>query len=169
MLHQIHKSHISIKSCLRRARESKWRMNAEGKDYVSKCLVCQSHQPKQCRESMKSYHIAPRPWSAVGEDLFQLGHHQFLIILDYWSQWSGFFEVEELTKITSKSVISATKVQFTRYGIPNTLISIMGLSLHYWNLRSLQENYKLNIGHQFMLSAVKRMSQKCSQNMWISA
>ena len=83
-------------------------MNAEVKDYVSKCSVCQAHQPEQCRESMKSYSIAPRPCSLVGEDLFQLGH------------------VEELTKVTSKSVITASKVQFARHGIPDTLISDNG-------------------------------------------
>ena len=125
MLHQIHKSHISIEGCLRRAREVIYlpRLNAEVKDYVSQCSVCQAHQPEQCRESIKSYHTAPRPLSVVGENLFQLGQQQFLIILDYWS---GFFEVKELTKVTSKSVIAASKVQFARDRIPDTLISDNG-------------------------------------------
>ena len=78
---------------------------------------------EQCREPLKSYAVSPRPWSVVGEDLFQLGQQQFLIIVDYWS---GFFEVQELTKVTSKSVITASKVQFARHGIPDTLISDNG-------------------------------------------
>ena len=54
------------------------------------------------------------------QDLFQIGQQQFLIIVDYWS---GFFEVQELTKVTSKSIINASKVQFARHGIPETVIS----------------------------------------------
>ena len=125
MLQQIHKSHIGIEGCLRRAREVIYwpRMNAEVKDYVSKCSICQTHQPEQCREPLKSYDLPQRPWSVVGGDLFQLGHQQFLIIVDYWS---GFFEVQELSKVTSKTVITASKVQFARHGIPDTLISDNG-------------------------------------------
>jgi hypothetical protein len=125
MLHKIHRSHIGIEGCLRRAREVIYwpRMNAEVKDFVSKCSICQTHQPEQCREPLKSYAVPPRPWSVVGEDLFQLGQQQFLIIVDYWS---GFFEVQELIKVTSKSVITASKVQFARHGIPDTLISDNG-------------------------------------------
>ena len=43
--------------------------------------------------------------------------------VDYWS---GFFEVQELSKVTSKTVITASKVQFARHGIPHTLISDNG-------------------------------------------
>ena len=46
MLHQIHRSYIGVEGCLRRAREVIYwpRMNAEVKDFVSKCSVCQTHQ-----------------------------------------------------------------------------------------------------------------------------
>ena len=57
------------------------------------------------------------------QDLFQIGQQQFLIIVGYWS---GFSEVQELTKVTSKSIINASKVQFARHGIPKTVISENG-------------------------------------------
>ena len=125
MLHQIHRSHIGIEGCLRRAREVIYwpRMNAEIKDFISKRSTCQTYQPEQCREPLQPYPVPPRPWSVVGEDLFQLGQQHFLIIVDYWS---GFFEVQELQKVTSKSVINASKAQFARHGIPETVISDNG-------------------------------------------
>ncbi|CAB3985408.1 Transposon Ty3-G Gag-Pol poly, partial [Paramuricea clavata] len=70
MLTQIHRSHIGIEGCLRRAREA--------------------YQPAQC-------------------------HH-----------WSGFFEVQELTRTTADKVIVACKVQFARHGIPDTVITDNG-------------------------------------------
>ena len=125
MLGQLHRSHIGIEGCLRRAREVLYwpRMNSEVKDYVSKCSVCQTYKPEQCREALQPFPVPPRPWSMTGADLFELGRQQFIIIVDYWS---GFFEVQELTRISSKSVIQACKVQFARHGIPDTLISDNG-------------------------------------------
>ena len=125
MLKQIHRSHIGIGGCLRRAREHlDWpRMNAEVKSYVSKCSVCQSYQPEQCKEEMRPHEMPTRPWSKIGADLFELGHQNFLIIVDYWS---SYFEVQELHRTTSSSVINAFKVQFARHGIPDTLVTDNG-------------------------------------------
>ena len=53
-----------------------------------------------------------RPWSKVGADLFELGQQNFLILVDYWS---SYFEVQELKRITSTTVITACKVQFARH------------------------------------------------------
>ena len=60
-------------------------MNAEVKDNVSKCSTCQTYQAGQCREPLQPYPVPLRPWSVVGEDLFQVGQQQFLFIMDYWT------------------------------------------------------------------------------------
>ena len=75
MLRQIHRSHIGIEGCLRRAREVLYwpLMNSEVKDFVSKCSICQSYQPDQCREELQPYPIPSRPWSMLGADFFDLG------------------------------------------------------------------------------------------------
>ena len=122
MFKEIHRSHIGIGGCLRRARELLYwpRINAEVKDYVSKCSVCQSYQPEQCREELQPHELPSRPWSKVGADIFELGPQQFLIMVD---NWSNYFEVQELKGITSASVIHALKVQFARHGIPEVLVT----------------------------------------------
>ena len=53
MLKQIHRSHIGIKGCLRRAREVLYWpiMNAEVKDFITKCSVYQAQKPDQCRRA----------------------------------------------------------------------------------------------------------------------
>ncbi len=125
MLTQIHRSHIGIEGCLRRAREVLYwpLMNAEVKDLVSKCPTCQAHQPAQCREELKPYPIPFRPWETVSMDLFELGKQHFVLLVDHWS---GFFEVQELTRTTADKVILACKVQFARHGIPDTVITDNG-------------------------------------------
>ena len=95
-------------------------MNAEVKDLFSKCPTCQEQQPEQCREELKPYPIPFRPWETVSIDLFELGKHQFVLFVDHWS---GFFEVQELTRTTADKVITASKVQFTRHRIPDMVIT----------------------------------------------
>ena len=125
MLKQIHRSHIGIEGCLRRAREVLYwpLMNSEVKDFVSKCSICQSYKPDQCREELQPYPIPSRPWSMLGADFFDLGQQQFFIVVDYWS---GFFEVQEVKVASSASVIAVCKVQFARHGIPDVLITDNG-------------------------------------------
>ena len=64
-----------------------------------------------------------RLWSKVGADQFKLGQQNFLILVEYWS---SYFEVQELKRITSTTVITACKVQFARHGIPDVLITDNG-------------------------------------------
>lgn len=84
MLKEIHRSHIGIAGCLKRARELLYwpGINMEVKDYVSKCSVCQSYQPEQCREELQPHEMPSRPWSKVGADIFEVGPQQFLIMVD---------------------------------------------------------------------------------------
>ncbi|KAL9961523.1 hypothetical protein ACROYT_G030479 [Oculina patagonica] len=72
---------------------------------------------------MQPYPVPPRPWSMLAADLFELRQQQFFLLVDYWS---GFFEVQELKVATSASVIAACKVQFSRHGIPEVLITDNG-------------------------------------------
>lgn len=72
---------------------------------------------------MQPYPVPSRPWSMLAADLFGLGNQQFFILVDYWS---GFFEVKEVKVATSASVIAACKVQFSRHGIPDVLITDNG-------------------------------------------
>ena len=104
MLKQIHRSHIGMEGCLRRAREVLYSplMNAEVKDFISKYSVCQSYRPDQCRKDMHPYPVPSCPWSMLVADLLELGNQQFFIVVHYWS---GFFEVQEVKVATSSSFL----------------------------------------------------------------
>jgi len=95
MLKEIHMSHMRIGGYLRRARELLYwpRINAEVKDSVSKCSICQSFQPEQCREVLQPPEMPSHPWFKVGANMLELGPQQLLIMVDYWS---SYFEVQGL-------------------------------------------------------------------------
>ena len=67
-------------------------------------------------------HHGPR--KTVGADLFAFYGRDYLILVDYCS---GFIEVEPMVETTSKAIIAKLRQQFTRQGIPLTLLTNIGL------------------------------------------
>ena len=98
-------------------------MNAELKDFILKCDICNSQKPEQPREPLMPHEIPSRPWQKVGTDLFQFDGRQYLITVDYYS---SFFEVDKLEIADSRTVIDKLKMQFSRHGIPEIVISDNG-------------------------------------------
>ena len=121
----LHSSHLGIEACLRRARESLYwpGMSTQIKDFVSRCSVCRSYQPKQCKEPLLPHDVPERPWAKVGIDLFTLDNRNYLLTVDYFS---NFVEVDHLTSTTSTAVIKKLKEQFSRHGIPESVITDNG-------------------------------------------
>ena len=64
-----------------------------------------------------------RPWSHVAVDLFTFNNKEWLIIVDYWSD---YFELNPLPATNASTVITSLKNQFARHGIPDTLYSDNG-------------------------------------------
>ena len=69
------------------------------------------------------HEIPSRPWQKVGTDLFLFHQRQYLITVDYYS---SFFEVDKLNVTDSRTVIEKLKMQFSRHGIPEIIISDNG-------------------------------------------
>jgi len=61
----------------------------------------------------------------VGADLFEINNQMYyLVIIDYYS---GFIEINLLQNgTTSKQIVTHIKLQFSRYGIPDKLITDNG-------------------------------------------
>ena len=122
LMQRVHGSHLGINACLARARECVYwpNMNGQLRDFISRCRSCREHDVRQTREPMERRDIPQRPWQMVGADLFHYGGKQFLVTVDYYSD---FFEVDELASATSGEVIDNLRNHFARYGIPETFIS----------------------------------------------
>ena len=126
ILSKIHRSHIGVEGCLRRARESVYwpGMSAAVKNYVSQCEICRAHETSQQKEKLRPHEIPDRPWSKVAVDLFELNNRHYLVTVDYYS---NYWEVDRMeSSTTSKAVILKLKQQFARHGIPNTMLSDNG-------------------------------------------
>ncbi|CAC5408071.1 unnamed protein product [Mytilus coruscus] len=118
MIKKIHSSHIGIEGCLRRARERLYwpGMNAEVKDFIQRCETCRTFERKQQNETLISHEIPSRPWSKVGIDLMTFQSKNYLVTVDYYS---NYWEVDYLEDTLALTVIRKLRAQFARHGIPD--------------------------------------------------
>ena len=140
MMEKIHSSHLGIEGCLRRAREVFYwpRMNAELKDFILKCDVCNSFKPQQPQEPLMPHKIPTRPEQKVGTDLMQFDGRQYLITVDYFS---SFFEVDKLETTDSRTVVEKLKMQFSRHGIPEIVVSDNGPQYNSCEFKKFAEDW----------------------------
>ena len=67
---------------------------------------------------MASFDLAVRPWQIVGSDICHFEDRDYLITVDFYS---NFWEVDSLESLSSMAVIKKLKILFARYGIPEKL------------------------------------------------
>lgn len=121
----LHASHLGIESTLRRARQCVYwpGMTADLKEFISQCDSCNKFMTKQQKETLMTSEPTDRPFEKVAVDLFECEGCDYLIMVDYYSNW---FEFDKLRRTTSKSVITKLKCHFARFGCPQILISDNG-------------------------------------------
>ena len=125
MRRKLHASHLSAESCLRRARETIFwpNMNAELKEMIATCETCRKFETSHQKESLIPHEVPSRSWEQVGVDLFELNRKEYMITVDYYS---NFWEIDRLTSTTSSAVVLKLKNHFARHGCPDRLISDNG-------------------------------------------
>lgn len=125
MLHRIHEGHLGVEKCKRRARETVFcpGINKDIERLISRCETCQKHRNKQTKEPMMLSDVPTAPWHKVGMDLFHLKGKDYLVVIDYYS---NFPEMALLANMTSACVITHVESIFARHGIPHTVLSDNG-------------------------------------------
>ena len=116
MIARVHSSHLGPDACVRRARDVLFWPGMVGqiKDQVQRCEVCNDFLSRQQKQPLMTYKIPEIPWSKVGQDLFTEGGENYLVTVDFYSD---YFELDLLADTTAESVIKATKCHFARHGI----------------------------------------------------
>ena len=125
MMQRIHSSHLGISGCLRRAKEYVYwpGMHAELTQYIQSCETCQMFESKQQKETLIPHDVPDRPWAKVGTDLCSFSGNDYLVTVDYFS---NFWEIDFLENTKPTTVIRKLRNQFARYGIPDTVMSDNG-------------------------------------------
>ena len=104
ILKQLHSTHIGIESCIK-SRECVFLpgITSDIKDYFSHCDVCTTYANKNQKEPLQPHELTNRPWEKVGADLCKIVNNDFLICVNYFS---NFAEIEYLSNKTAETVIN---------------------------------------------------------------
>ncbi|CAB3984511.1 retrovirus-related Pol poly from transposon isoform X1, partial [Paramuricea clavata] len=89
---------------------------------VGQCNPCNEYQLSQRKEPLMTHEIPECPWNRVAMDIFTLECQDYLITVDVYSD---FWEVDILPDMTS-TIIQLSKVHFSRYGVPDVVVSDNG-------------------------------------------
>lgn len=171
---RLHKSHLAFDSMMRRAKdEIFWpNMSKEIKLLSDQCEICQASKPSNAREPLQQ-HAEGGPWEKIGTDLFEISGRQYLVSVDYYS---NFIEVEYLTSTVSSNVITLFKKQFSRFGIPKVIVSDGGPQFTSREFRNFTENWGIhhetssphhpqsNGKAEAAVKSVKGLIKKCLQD-----
>lgn len=129
MLSKLHVPHMGIENSLKLARETIFwpGMTDQITQLIKNCETCIKHSCNKQKEPMQSHEVPTYPFEYISMDVFEITldrrARRFLITVDHFSD---FFEIDELTDMTSKSTILACKRHFSRYGSPRVVITDNG-------------------------------------------
>ena len=120
ILDKIHTGHQGINKCRERARQSVWwlGLSRQLEELVKNCITCVKAQ-KQRAQPLVTTTFPELPWQKVATDLFEWRKENYVLIIDYYSQ---FIEIAQLKRTTAEEVIQHTKSIFARHGIPESVI-----------------------------------------------
>ena len=138
IIDRLHSSHIGIQGCVRRAREAVYwpNMNMDIEQYIRKCSELSTHQQK---ETLHSHEIPSRPWEVIGVDLCECNGKDYLITVDYLS---NFFEVDKLDSKSGRGVIPKLKKHMARYGIPEKVVTDNGSPFSSKDFKEFAKTYE---------------------------
>ena len=125
MKERIHMGHMGIECCKARARQLMYwpNINADITNMVLNCSACLENRRYHQKEPLIAHEVPTAPWYKVGMDLFSFKGRDYLLVVDYFSNYP---EVCLLNDTHSGSVIMKLKSIFSRFGIPKVVISDNG-------------------------------------------
>ena len=140
----LHTGHLGIEKTRQLARSSLYwpGYSHEIAEMISGCEICLENQNKQCKEPIIKHEIPATPWFKVGTDVFHLRGKDYIIVVDYNS---NFFDISKMNDAQAPTVVTHTKQIFSRYGSPKEVISDNGPEFKSKEYRSLLVSGILNI------------------------
>jgi len=129
VLTELHDTHPGMTKMKAIARSYVWWPNVDSdiERMVSKCDVCQELRSLPAKASVHPWVFPSSPWSRIHVDFAgPVSGHTYLVIVDAYSK---FPEIVKMNNITSTATIKVLRQMFSRYGVPEMVVSDNGPQL----------------------------------------
>ena len=89
MFKRIHENHLGIEKSKQRACNILYwpNMNAQLTDLITNCSSCLKHRKDNTKESLTQHQLPDRLWQKIACDLVTLDGKDYLLTVDYQSEW----------------------------------------------------------------------------------
>lgn len=142
---KVHQAHNGIQATILFAAERVFwpSMKHQIEDRVRNCTTCAKYSASQKKLPMKSHEVPDYPFQYVSMDCCEttIGGRKknLLITVDHYSD---FFEIDVISDMTPGTVISASKTNFARHGIPQRVCTDNGTNFVNQQMKRFAEEYK---------------------------
>ena len=126
ILEELHSDHPGITRMKSVARSHVWWPGIESKieRVVNSCIACQFVGSSPPKSPLNPWLWPSRPWSRIHIDFAgPLYGRMYLVVIDAHSKWP---EVFSMSSTTTEHTIDALRQLFSRYGLPDQLVSDNG-------------------------------------------
>ena len=109
MKEKLHIGHLGVNACLRRARNNIFwpRMSSDIREYIECCDTCAVYSDKQLTTPFFVRKAPNYTWQAIASDIFTLNQHDYLINVDYFSQ---YFDVDIKINLIQRLLFTKTYI-----------------------------------------------------------
>ena len=87
---------------------------------------------------MKASEIPESPWSKIAVDLCEIKGNHYLVSIDYYTKWPEMAKLDNLSRNNATMYI---KSQFSRYGVPDEVVSDNGPQFSSHEFEKFKEDY----------------------------
>ena len=172
---KLHAAHLGHASMMRRARECIFwpGLQKEIKILADSCLQCQVHKPANQKEEIQQHSNSGSPWQKIACDLFTIEGRNYLVVVDYETD---FIEVEYCPTTTSNQIISSIKKICARYGLPQSIVTDGGPQFTSAEFNKFVEGWGIehtitspyhsqsNGKAEAAVKSIKKMMMKCRES-----
>ncbi|XP_055922784.1 uncharacterized protein K02A2.6-like [Eupeodes corollae] len=126
ILNELHASHMGVVKTKSLARSYVWwpKIDSEIENLIKKCVPCQQLQASPPKAELIPWIPTDSVWSRIHIDFAGPNlNHYFLIVVDSHTKWAEVFKTKI---ITSAFTIGKLRELFSRYGIPDKIVSDNG-------------------------------------------
>lgn len=140
----IHEGHFGITNSINRARQMLFwiGMTNDIKLFVEACQQCQKHQKINRKEPMIIREPPSYPFQFIASDLFYHNKQNYIIMVDYYSNW---FDFKPLKTLESSEIIRKFKNWFAVLGIPEKLFSDNGTQYTAKEFKNFAKEYNFEL------------------------
>ena len=126
VLAELHETHPGMTRMKGLSRSYVWwpKIDSDIEKTVSTCLVCQKIRSEPVQAPVHPWIFPSKPWSRIHIDFTgPISGTTYLVVVDAYSK---FPEVVKMTSTTSTATVNALRDIFSRYGLPEIMVSDNG-------------------------------------------